>query len=217
MYSHTLIPVLISHLFVWDTVIYMVMPSDPSHLLLFHLSLSCLCMLKTNRWASTEGLKIRLFKWIGHYTGDAWGYRQKNTITWYLPALLLSNHPFSLCSTPSAGIHFLPPQSWQITRGKKINKKSTPKWFPWKSLWLQFLNQWLDPTCEWASGIVSKGNKRKGEGQKQTSSVSKSERMQVWKNETSSHGLFLNRLANTPRRNKEPARILLLSRFPVEK
>lgn len=78
-------------------------------------SLSHLCTVETKQRASTEGAQIRLFKWIGHYTGDAWGYRQKNTITWYLPAFLLSNHSFHLCSTLSAGIHFLPPQSWQIT------------------------------------------------------------------------------------------------------
>lgn len=114
-------------------------------------SLSHLCTVETKQRASTEGAQIRLFKWIGHYTGDAWGYRQKNTITWYLPAFLLSNHSFHLCSTLSAGIHFLRPQSWQITGGGD----PAPKSFPWKSLWLQFSNHWSDPTCEWESDIVN--------------------------------------------------------------
>lgn len=164
MYRHTLIPVLISHLFVWDTVIYMVMLNDPSHLLRFHLS--CFCMVETNQWASAEGAQIRLFKWIGHYTGDAWGYRQKNAITWYLPAFLFSNHPFCFYSTLSAGIHFLPPQSWQITRGKS---KSCPGIISMEIALVTVFKPLVEPHL-WVSvwhcepKYMSKGNKSEGEG-----------------------------------------------------
>lgn len=131
-------------------------------------SLSHLCTVETKQRASTEGAQIRLFKWIGHYTGDAWGYRQKNTITWYLPAFLLSNHSFHLCSTLSAGIHFLRPQSWQITGGggscpkiisMEITLVTVFKPLVRPHLWVRIWH------CE--PKYMSKGNKSKGEGQKQ--------------------------------------------------
>lgn len=134
-------------------------------------SVSRLHTVETNQWTSTEGAQIRLFKWIGHYTGDAWGYQgkkiQSHAISQHscIPAIISSTFVLP-CLLEFIFSHL---KKLANHLGEKINP--APKSFPWKSLWLQFSNHWSDPTCEWVwhceQKYMGKGNKSKGEGQKQ--------------------------------------------------
>lgn len=174
MCSHTLVPVLISHLLISDTVIYMVMLNDPSHPLLFHLSLSLSLphtMWKLKQRASTGGGQIRLFKWIGHYSGAAWGYRwEYNHAISSSIAAQQSSLPslFSSCLLESIFSHLKATASPLGSKKKKGGKiYPVPKSFPWKSLWLQCAHSarlttaraeclTYQPKCMTRGGIIKK-------------------------------------------------------------